>query len=90
MSTQCGPACAAFSSPWERGSPVSWAGSSQVNTHLGQDGDPEGLVGGLSHQVQGQDWEDVPRGGADLPANQLLPQPEAVWELFRLPEGKGR
>lgn len=67
-----------------------WAGSGPANAHLGKDGDPEGLVGGLSHQVEGQNGEDVPGGGADLPANQLLPQPEAIWELLRLPEGKER
>lgn len=61
-----------------------------LSAHLGQDGDAEGLVGGLPHQVEGQDRKDVPGGGADLPANQLLPQPEAVWELLCLPEGKGR
>lgn len=31
----------------------------------------------------------MPRGGANLPANQLLPQPEAVGELLGLPGERG-
>lgn len=56
----------------------------QVGTYLWKNGDAEGLVADLTHQVEGDDWEDVPGGGACLPAHQLLPEPEAVGELLRL------
>lgn len=57
-----------------------------LETYLRKDGNAEGLIGDLAHQVEGDDRENVPRGGACLPAHQLLPQPEPIWELLRLCE----
>lgn len=45
-------------------------------SYLRQDGNTERLVAVFTHQVQGDDWEDVPGGGARQPAHQLLTQPE--------------
>lgn len=38
----------------------------------------------FAHQVEGDDWKDVPGCSAGLPTYQLLPQPEPRGELFRL------
>lgn len=61
-----------------------------AGTYLWEDGDAEGLVADLAHQVEGDDREDAPGRGARLPADQLLPQPEAVGELLRLRARQGR
>lgn len=52
--------------------------------YLRQDGDSEGLVTDFAHQVEGDDWEDVPGRGASLPAYQLLPEPEPRGKLLGL------
>ena len=52
--------------------------------YLWEDGDLEGLVAVLAHQIEGDDGEYGPGGGASLPAHQLLPQPEARRKLLRL------
>lgn len=52
--------------------------------HLRQDGDSEGLVVVFTHQVEGDDWEDVPRRSASLPTDQLLSEPEPRGELLSL------
>lgn len=59
-------------------------------SYLRQDGDSEGLVVVLTHQVEGDDWEDVPRCGASLPTYQLLPQPEPRGKLLRLKKKQGQ
>lgn len=56
--------------------------------YLRQDGDSEGLVVVLTHQVEGDDWEDVPWCGASLPTYQPLPQPELRGKLLRLGKKK--
>lgn len=48
----------------------------EVHTNLWQDGDAERLVFVLTHQVEGDHWEDVPGCGARLPTYQLLAQPK--------------
>lgn len=58
--------------------------------YLRQDGDSEGLVMVLTHQVEGDDWEDVPRCVASLPTYQLLPQPEPRGKLLRLKNKQGQ
>lgn len=58
--------------------------------YLRQDGDSEGLVVVLTHQVEGDDWEDVPRCGASLPTYQPLPQPELRGKLLRLGKKAGK
>lgn len=52
--------------------------------YLRQDGDSEGLIVVFTHQVEGDDWEDVPGCCAGLPTYQLLPQPEPRGELLCL------
>lgn len=52
--------------------------------HLRQDGDSEGLVVVFTHQVEGDDWEDVPRRSAGLPTDQLLSEPEPRGKLLSL------
>lgn len=55
-----------------------------LGTYLWKNGDAEGLVGDLTHEVERDDWENVPGGGACLPAHQLLTQPKAIWKLLCL------
>jgi len=55
-----------------------------ATTYLWEDGDPEGLVVVFTHQVEGDDGEDVPGCRAGLPTDQLLPEPEPRGELFGL------
>lgn len=52
--------------------------------YLRQDGDSEGLVVVFAHQVERDDWEDVPGCSASLPTYQLLPQPEPRGKLLCL------
>lgn len=52
--------------------------------YLWQDRDAEGLVAVFTHQVERDDREDVPGGGARLPAHQLLTQPKPRRELLSL------
>lgn len=52
--------------------------------YLWQDGDFEGLVVVFTHQIEGDDWEDVPRRRAGLPTHQLLSEPESSRKLLSL------
>lgn len=56
----------------------------EAATYLRQDGDSEGLVVVFTHQVEGDDREDVPGCSAGLPTHQLLSEPEPGGELFGL------
>lgn len=52
--------------------------------YLWQDGDFEGLVVVFTHQIEGDDWEDVPWRSAGLPTHQLLSEPESSRKLLGL------
>lgn len=55
--------------------------------YLRQDGNFEGLVVVFAHQIEGDDWEDVPRRRASLPTHQLLSKPESSRKLLSLKKG---
>lgn len=56
--------------------------------YLGQNGDSKGLIVVFAHQVQGDDWKNVPGRSAGLPTHQLFPQPESRGKLFSLQKKK--